>query len=294
MPPFQLSPSETICLLLSMSINMSKRPTRCSCNASFPSSELLDQHLREIQTQENLFAALIKQCQTHSRVESRPIAKNTSCPHQECIGREPFATGQKLRRHFEQHFTCDEICVYCSKRFTRLSTFRRHAEESHTKDSPSPSGDDRKARYMRQACEELRRAAELELHSLVQGKRILEGDDGQSRGTKRNWDEAHLDREAGDMGVTRNNGPIVDESQQINAIPSMPTQSTTTYMVTPEVAEFEAEPTIDVFSGGSMVFPVDAVGINDVFDAPLLYQLSHPLHGVAADQPSLFRAFGQT
>ncbi|KAF2744344.1 hypothetical protein M011DRAFT_470481 [Sporormia fimetaria CBS 119925] len=272
---------------------MSKRPTRCSCNASFPNSELLDKHLAEIQTQEELLAALIKQCQTHSRVELRPIAQNTSCPHEDCVGRGPFATGQKLRRHFEQHFICDETCVYCSKKFTRLSTFRRHAEESHAKDSP-PSGMDRKARYMREACNELGRAAEYELHSLGQGRGLLEGDDGQSRGTKRNWDEACLDREAENMGATRIDGPIVDESQQISAVPSIPTQSATTYLVTPEMMGFEAGPTIDGFSGGSMVFQGAVVGMNDIFDAPLLHQLSHPLHGAAVDQPSLFRASGQT
>ncbi|ORY00533.1 hypothetical protein BCR34DRAFT_463072, partial [Clohesyomyces aquaticus] len=119
---------------------------------------------------------------------------------------------------------------------------------------------DRKARYMRQTCDELRRAAENELHFLAQGRGLLlEGDDGQAR----------------------------------DVIPSMPMQSATTYMVTPEMARFEAGSNIDGFSGGSMVFPSAVVGMNDIFDAPLLYQLSHPLHG-AVDQPSLFRASGQT
>ncbi len=78
---------------------------------------------------------------------------------------------------------------------------------------------DRKARYMRQACDELRRAAENELHSLAQGRGLLlEGGDGQSRGPKRNWDEARLDREAENMGATRIDGPIVDGSQQISNI----------------------------------------------------------------------------
>ncbi len=71
-------------------------------------------------------------------------------------------------------------------------------------------------------------------------------------------------------------------------------QSATKYMVTPEMAGFEASLTIDGFSGGSMVFPSAVVGMNDIFDAPLLHQLSYPLHGAAVDQPSLFRASGQT
>lgn len=63
-------------------------------------------------------------------------------------------------------------------------------------------------------------------------------------------------------------------------------------MVTPEMAGFEAGSTVDGFSDGSMVFP--GVRMNDIFDAPLLHQLSHPLYGVAVHQPSLFLASGQT
>jgi hypothetical protein len=62
------------------------------------------------------------------------------------------------------------------------------------------------------------------------------------------------------------------------AISSMPTQSATSYMMTPEMAGFEAGSNMDSFSGGSMAFPGAVVGMNDIFDAPLLYQLSHPLH----------------
>ncbi|CBX91487.1 predicted protein [Plenodomus lingam JN3] len=119
---------------------------------------------------------------------------------------------------------------------------------------------DRKARYMRETCNELGRAAESELHSLAQGRGlVLEDDDGQSRDT----------------------------------ISSMPTQSANTYM-TPEMTGFEAVSTIDGFSGGSMIFPGAVVGMNDIFDAPLLHQLSHPLYDAAVAQPSLFRASGQT
>lgn len=72
---------------------------------------------------------------------------------------------------------------------------------------------------MRQACDELGRAAESELHSLAQGRGLLlESDDGQSRGTKRDWDEAGLDREAENMGVTRTDGPTVDGPQQTSNI----------------------------------------------------------------------------
>lgn len=78
---------------------------------------------------------------------------------------------------------------------------------------------DRKARYMRQTCDELGRAAEIDLHSLAQGRGILlEGDDGQPRGKKRDWEEAHLDGEAESMGATRVDGPIVDGAQQISKI----------------------------------------------------------------------------
>ncbi|KAH9861097.1 hypothetical protein IAQ61_010833 [Plenodomus lingam] len=153
---------------------------------------------------------------------------------------------------------------------------------------------DRKARYMRETCNELGRAAESELHSLAQGRGlVLEDDDGQSRGKKRAWEEARLNLEAENIGATRINGPIVNGSQQINTISSMPTQSANTYM-TPEMTGFEAVSTIDGFSGGSMIFPGAVVGMNDIFDAPLLHQLSHPLYDAAVAQPSLFRASGQT
>lgn len=73
----------------------------------------------------------------------------------------------------------------------------------------------------------------------------------------------------------------------------MPMQPATTHVATSEIAEFEATPTIDSFSGGSMVFSGAMVGTNDIFDAPLLYQLSHPLHRAAVDQGSLFQVPGQ-
>lgn len=114
---------------------------------------------------------------------------------------------------------------------------------------------------------------------------MLEGDNGQSRGSKRNWDEAHLDREAENMGAIIVDRSIVDESQHssnigtfiprslstnINSdiISSMPIQLASTYMVTPETVGFE---TIDGFSSGLMAFPSAMVGVNDIFYAPLLY-----------------------
>lgn len=77
------------------------------------------------------------------------------------------------------------------------------------------------------------------------------------------------------------------------AISSTATQLATTYMVTPEMAGFEAGSPIDGFSDGAMVFPGAVVRMNNIFDAPLLCQLSHPLHEAAVHQPSLFLASSQ-
>lgn len=68
----------------------------------------------------------------------------------------------------------------------------------------------------------------------------------------------------------------------------MPPDPATAYLMTPQMVGFEAGSTIDRFSGGSMVFPGAVVGMDDIFDAPLLYQLSYPLHAAVVDQPSLF------
>lgn len=73
----------------------------------------------------------------------------------------------------------------------------------------------------------------------------------------------------------------------------MPTQPATTYMMAPEIAGFEAGSTVDGFGGDTMRFSNAVMGMHGPYDAPLLFQLSHPLYGAAVDQPSLFCASGQ-
>jgi hypothetical protein len=66
-------------------------------------------------------------------------------------------------------------------------------------------------------------------------------------------------------------------------------------MVTPDMTVFEAGLATDGFSSGSMVYLGAMVGMNDnIFDAPLLQQLSYPLHGATEDQSGLFQAADRT
>lgn len=112
--------------------------------------------------------------------------------------------------------TCDEVCVYCGKHFTKLSAFRRHAE-SHT------NGTDRKAKYMQDTCDELGRSAENELHRLAQGRGLLLKGDDESRDRKRDWDAAGLDPETGHLRAKKSKGLVGSDSHHINGtVPSSP------------------------------------------------------------------------
>lgn len=116
------------------------------------------------------------------------------CPT--CSRIKPFATKQKLRRHFEQrnhhHSRCEDPannincryrvsrCVICTKVFRFVREFQRHAEKCVGENK-------RKMIHMKDTCEELREISNNELDIA-----LGENEARQSQGKKRTWDEANI------------------------------------------------------------------------------------------------------
>ncbi|KAG8411542.1 hypothetical protein J3458_015599 [Metarhizium acridum] len=130
------------------------------------------------------------------------VRKQHYCPIQGCQRRSaPFASRQRLRRHFEQHVECEEVCVFCHRVMKSVRTFIRHTEVHKYAGGT-------KLTYMNKICEELRDRASEELEDLE--NRRLNSD---SASTKRTCDMAELDnhsagsrrRKRDDVGQTRDN-----------------------------------------------------------------------------------------
>ncbi|KAH7151930.1 hypothetical protein B0J13DRAFT_394436, partial [Dactylonectria estremocensis] len=178
---------------------------RCTCSAFFKTEDDLERHL-DANFREQWIQWLqteARRYQAHARVDNGNHTESDSennrhdgepaiskpnnlsgqhfCPS--CPRTKPFATNQKLRRHFEQHVECHEVCVCCTKVFRLVREFRRHAENC-TDESK------RKMTYMKQTCDELREFSDKELDNAL-GESLSSV--GKSR--KRTWDEAEMDTE---------------------------------------------------------------------------------------------------
>jgi len=168
---------------------------QCSCSAFFPTGDAFRAHLDEYRTLEGYLSAQLKIYRSHSKVNSDdpdsdghdpdvyedaegPGIKH-NCPFKGCNRNESFRTRQRLRRHFEQHVKCEEVCVCCQHVSRRARDYIRHAERHQDVGMI-------KTTYIKQMCDELRKRAADELD-------LAERLSDVERGNKRA-------REVGDVG----------------------------------------------------------------------------------------------
>ncbi|KAG7432346.1 hypothetical protein Forpi1262_v007054 [Fusarium oxysporum f. sp. raphani] len=179
---------------------MTNNYNQCACSASFPSAELLANHLAEIRSQERYHVIQLEQCRKHlvsdnsddeQHVEAPrdPEPESKICPFPNCKRTKPFATNFKLWRHAAQHVRCEEVCVICFKLFEFASEIIRHCEENHRTEFG------RKATYMKGTLEEVSRRVSSELYAakIVFKERTLVCSTSESK--KRTRDEAGIDNE---------------------------------------------------------------------------------------------------
>ncbi|KJZ69324.1 hypothetical protein HIM_11282 [Hirsutella minnesotensis 3608] len=187
---------------------------QCTCSAIFLTSEGLDSHLGESRSLETYLAARLKICRSHAKahdsddplteneddsgIDKCNINKQHCCPVKECDRRAtPFTSRQRLRRHFQQHVKCDEICVFCHQVFKRVRDYIRHAERHQD------AQENTKRTYINQMCEELRDMADEELESAENSC----GSADPKRAKKRTSDAAGLDTLAGGARRPRHDKP---------------------------------------------------------------------------------------
>ncbi|KAF2678349.1 hypothetical protein K458DRAFT_140875 [Lentithecium fluviatile CBS 122367] len=65
------------------------------------------------------------------RSESKPI----SCPHPDCSKKPPYAQRRNMTRHFTNHVSCSETCVFCSRSFSKVRQYTNHFEKCKTRNS---------------------------------------------------------------------------------------------------------------------------------------------------------------
>ncbi|CAI6079413.1 unnamed protein product, partial [Clonostachys chloroleuca] len=192
-PPPHVSRSSHI-----KNVTMMDDYNRCACSASFPSIELLAEHLAEIRSQESYHATQLKHCRTHlidnhsddqqgGEVPRDPDPGCRICPFPGCKRTEPFSTNYKLWRHYAQHVRIEEVCVFCFKSFEFASEFIRHSEENHR----AKSG--RKAAYMKETFNDVSRHVTTQLYTAKASftERLIFESTSESK--KRTWDVAGID-----------------------------------------------------------------------------------------------------
>ncbi|KAE8396928.1 hypothetical protein BDV37DRAFT_88466 [Aspergillus pseudonomiae] len=167
---------------------MSNTQPQCACSAFFETETNLREHLEEYRSREQRLQAEIERCRTHSRANGddcrggndddqgehdykqnifdkdteNPIgtlqktgaSNGHFCPS--CKRAKPFPKMQGLRRHFQQHVTCEEVCVCCFKVFRLVSEFIRHADRHD-------GACDRKRAFIKKTCDELREQSDKQL-----------------------------------------------------------------------------------------------------------------------------------
>ncbi|KPM43723.1 hypothetical protein AK830_g2831 [Neonectria ditissima] len=147
---------------------------RCACSASFPSVELLADHLAEIRSREHYHTTQLEQCQRHSVDDDSDDEQCAEVP------RDPDPKSQNCR------FLG---CKRTKRPFEFASDFIRHFEENHRTESG------RKAKYMKETFDEVSRRVTSDLYSAkaVFMERSILGSKSESK--KRTWDEAVMDKE---------------------------------------------------------------------------------------------------
>ncbi|KAH7129672.1 hypothetical protein B0J13DRAFT_131176 [Dactylonectria estremocensis] len=196
---------------------MTNNRNRCACSASFPSTELLADHLAEIRSQERYHATQLERCRRHlvsdsideEHVEAPrdPNPESKICPFPNCKRTKPFATNYKLWRHAAQHVRCGEVCVICFKPFEFASEIIRHCEENHRTESG------RKATYMKETLEEVSRRVTSELYAAKAAfmERSILGSKSESK--KRTRDEASMDSEGSEAQGEKSDALTAQDSQ---------------------------------------------------------------------------------
>ncbi|KAG8413001.1 hypothetical protein J3458_013422 [Metarhizium acridum] len=147
---------------------------QCTCSANFPTNDALEAHIQEYRSREPYLRNELARCQNHAiscenddleencgereEAERAGRRKPRDCPDTSCDRHsQSFTTRQRLRRHYQTHIGCDEICVLCGKRFTTVSAYIQHID----KHEPIPN--DRKRVYVEESRNELLRITESEL-----------------------------------------------------------------------------------------------------------------------------------
>jgi hypothetical protein len=165
---------------------------QCACSASYPSTDLLEDHLAEIRSQEHYHASQLEKCRSHGKIDDANEACDTTnaptfdpdptsriCPLDDCTRVEPFSTKYKLWRHYAQHIRIEEVCVFCFKIFRLASEFIRHTEDNHKEETG------RRATFMQATLEELRGRINDELNA---AKTVRQPFKTSESSRKRNWD----------------------------------------------------------------------------------------------------------
>ncbi|KAK4118165.1 hypothetical protein N657DRAFT_533107, partial [Parathielavia appendiculata] len=157
---------------------------RCACSALFQTEGGLHEHLQEYRSREQRLRAEAELCQAHWSTgddrggqsdcddnrgnEDNDLGNPTSrigkdkshgghyCPDGTCPHSGRLWKKQALRRHYQQHVPCEEVCVVCFKVMRLTSEFLRHVEK-HI----STSG--RKMTFIRATCDELRERSDAQL-----------------------------------------------------------------------------------------------------------------------------------
>ncbi|KAH7379668.1 hypothetical protein BKA64DRAFT_685939 [Cadophora sp. MPI-SDFR-AT-0126] len=260
---------------------------QCSCSAFFPTGDAFRAHLDEYRTLEGYLSAQLKIYRSHSKVNSDdpdsdghdpdvyedaegPGIKH-NCPFKGCNRNESFKTRQRLRRHFEQHVKCEEVCVCCQHVSRRARDYIRHAERHQDVGMI-------KTTYIKQMCDELRKRAADELD-------LAERLSDVERGNKRA-------REVGDVG-SRTSGVQRAKLQRVGATNELDfqpandaqtavafTQSATALMPPSNVAEHEPRAgfpntSTEVYYPTSIEGPASALDDID-FDAPIFSIINWP------------------
>ncbi|KAK4078101.1 hypothetical protein Purlil1_12070 [Purpureocillium lilacinum] len=164
---------------------------RCTCSAFFETNDDLEKHLDENLEQERFrdqwiqwLETEVRRYRSHRKIAhdefseerntlssdnrgdairpaERSISAELRCPS--CERTQPFKTKQKLRVHYEQHVSCHETCVHCTKVFRVVRELRRHTETC-------TGNEERKISYMRLTSDELRELADKQLDLALREK----------------------------------------------------------------------------------------------------------------------------
>ncbi|KAM5357114.1 hypothetical protein ACJZ2D_016599 [Fusarium nematophilum] len=235
---------------------------RCACSASFPSTELLADHLAEIRSQERYHATQLEQCRRHSvddsddeeRVEAPRDPDPTSkiCPFSDCKRTEPFPTNYKLWRHSGQ----------------------RESRPLPVQPKRTESG--RKATYMKGTFDEVSRRVTSELYAAKAAytERSIPGSKSESK--KRTRDEADMDKEGSEARGGKAVALTTQDSQYASALLPLPMDAGFPSMT---IASEVIGPQSTIKLNGSsaqLVYhnPMQESGVGDPYNARLLQMVS--------------------